>query len=433
MKKKAIGLLLGACMACQLAACGGSDGDNTENATEHGATETAERTQLPEVASVDMDIDYEKQVSKLCDYSKVPITITGTYEMTDEQFEAIILSDLTACYANLKEVTDRDTIKKDDVVKVDYTGSIDGVEFDGGSATDQYVKIGDGNGYIDGFTDGLVGAKVGSEVSSDVTFPDEYSNNPDLAGKDATFKFKVHGIYKTVKNLDKVKKMAKEKDSTVNANINNTFGQYGIKDLDSLIDYEKTYIDNSLESSKYSDTVTAIREYMLENCTIEVPQEYLDARVTEYQISFENDNLQSGQTLEDYLKEQYDGTTLEDAQKSWRESQEKQIKMEFAFGLIARKEGITLDEKEFSDFITSIVSSSSSASSSGSGGVTFKDENAVYEYYGAGVAENGKKYMQQLFLMNKAIDFVYEKADVTVEKPSEESTEGTEGTEPAES
>lgn len=434
MKKKAIALLLGVCMVCSLAACGGeSKADNAETAADNKDTaaentenkKTAERTSLPEVASVDMDIDVEKLVSELCDYSKIPVTITGTYEVTDEQLDAIILSDLTACYANLQEVTDRDTITEYDIANVDFTGYMDGEAFEGGSATGQYVKMGDGNGYIDGFTDDLVGAKIGDEISSDVTFPENYTNNPDLSGKEATFKFKVNGIYETITDMDKIKKLAEDADSIVNTNIKDTYGAYGITDLDSLITYETNYIDSAMSNSKYSDTVAAIKEYMLENCTVEVPEEYLNARVVEYQISFENDNLESDQTLEEYLDENYEGTSVEEAQASWKEYEEKQIKTEFIFSLIARKEGIELDEEEFDSFISNIVSSSSSSTS----GVSFADEDAVYEYYGAGVADNGKKYMKELFLMNKAIDFVYEKADVTIEEASEEDTESVDSTE----
>lgn len=413
MKKKIIALLLGASMVCSLTACGKGNAENTETADSgtEGSMKTtkAERTALPEVASVDMDIDPEKQVTSLCDYSAVPLTITGTYELSQEEIDKIIIADLTGYGLGYVEVTDRDTIEEGDVVKVDYTGYLDGEAFENGSATDQMVTISDDSGYIDGFVDGLVGAKVGETISNQVTFPDPYANNPDLAGKETTFKFKIHGIYRAG-TMEEIKAIVADED------VEEIFGSYDISTLQDLIDYETEYMTSLMESNKYSATITALKEYMSENCTVEIPEDYLDARLTEYIISFETDNLDDDESLETHLTENY-GVTLEEAMETWKSQEEEQIKSELIFGAVAAKEGITLDEDEFNTFISGILTSSS-ASSYG-----FKEEEDIYEYYGAGIAENGKKYMKNLFLMNKAIDHVYENAKVTVQAPAEESTE----------
>lgn len=433
MKKNRIAVLCGVCMALSLAACSGNssgpaassgNAEGTEaadNGTETAAkTVKAARTQPPEVASADMDIQAKKLVKKLCDYSNVPVTITGTYDLSEEEIQSVILSDLQACYADLEEVKDRDSIQEGDTVKVDYTGYLNGEAFDGGSAQGTYVKIGDGNGFIPGFTDSLVGAKAGDDVEGKVTFPEDYGKE-ELNGKEVVFKFKVYGIYQQVDDYAKLAELAKDADSLVNTNINATFGNYGITDFATLREYEETRLKNQLNSSKYSDSVNAIKEYMLENCEVEIPEDYLNARVVEYQISFENSTLADDQTLEDYLSTNL-GMTVEQAQESWTESARKQIKSELIFELVAEKEKIELDEKEFETYITTLVSS---ASSSGS---QMSSADDVYQYYGAGNTENGKKYMQRLYLMNKAIDKIYDSAKITVKAPEKASETETEST-----
>ena len=78
-------------------------------------------------------------------------------------------------------------------MNINYVGTIDGVEFDGGSAENYDLTIGSGS-FIDDFETQLIGAHPGEQVNVNVTFPEQYENNPDLAGKDATFLVTINGI-----------------------------------------------------------------------------------------------------------------------------------------------------------------------------------------------------------------------------------------------
>lgn len=84
-------------------------------------------------------------------------------------------------------------VKDGDTIDLDYTGSVDGVEFEGGSATGASLTIGSGS-FIDDFEQQLIGSHPGDAVTVEVTFPDPYDSNPDLAGKDAVFECVVNGI-----------------------------------------------------------------------------------------------------------------------------------------------------------------------------------------------------------------------------------------------
>ena len=82
-----------------------------------------------------------------------------------------------------------------DTVNIDYVGSIDGVEFDGGSTNGQGTDLTIGSGlYIDDFEKQLIGSHPGDTVEVNVTFPDDYSSE-DLQGQDALFEVTINGIY----------------------------------------------------------------------------------------------------------------------------------------------------------------------------------------------------------------------------------------------
>lgn len=87
------------------------------------------------------------------------------------------------------------TVQDGDSVNIDYVGSINGVEFDGGSTQGAGATLVIGSGsYIDDFEEQLIGSHPGDEVDVVVTFPEDYGNE-ELNGKEALFEVTVNGIY----------------------------------------------------------------------------------------------------------------------------------------------------------------------------------------------------------------------------------------------
>ena len=87
------------------------------------------------------------------------------------------------------------TVEDGDTVNIDYVGTVDGVEFDGGSTEGMGTDLVIGSGsYIDDFEEQLIGAHPGETVEVNVTFPDDYYST-DMAGKDAVFTVTINGIY----------------------------------------------------------------------------------------------------------------------------------------------------------------------------------------------------------------------------------------------
>ena len=91
-------------------------------------------------------------------------------------------------------VTSRQLAEMGDYVNIDYKGLLDGVAFDGGTATNQRVLVVSNSGYIPGFAEGIAGHTVGETFDVEVTFPENYGS-ADLAGKNAVFQMTLNAIY----------------------------------------------------------------------------------------------------------------------------------------------------------------------------------------------------------------------------------------------
>lgn len=237
-------------------------------------------------------------------------------------------------------------------------------------------------------------SKVGDKVKGDVTFPEDYGND-DLNGQTVTFEYTVKGIY----SADPVA-LADMTDEQVNT----VFGKAGVTTNAQLT----TQIEKDLKQQLYSAEVDKIKSYMIDNSTVEIPDEYLQARLNEYIASFTKENVKDGQTLKKYLKSNYN-MTVDQATEKWKENLTDQIKTEFIFGLIAEKENIKMDDDAFNSYVDYIVSASNGQ---------FSKASEVYKYFGSGHKDEGKTYLKNQYLVNKAIDTVTEKANVTFEDGS---------------
>lgn len=398
MKKRVIALLL--CVTAVLSA--GCGGDGKPEDTQDGTQEVYKGP-----ASVDIDIDLEKQVKKLPDYKNVRVTITGDYDVTDEQVENSMES-LLPYYVDPVEVTDRDTVQDGDYVRVDYAGYKDGEAFDGGTAQDIMLDVSNNmdvtnpmqpTPYIDGFCKDLVGAKTGDELDTHVTFPEQYDSQ-ELAGQPVVFKITVRGIYAPV-----------TLETLTDETVKEAFAEEKLESIEDLRKHVRQVMEDQAANNKSQASLNEVQKYILDASEVEIPEEYMQARLAEYQSSFEKSVLGDNQTMDDYLKAS--NTTLADLQKTWKESLEDTIKLEFVFGRIADLENIEIDEKDFEEFIQYIIDS---------GNAQMTDANAVYEYYGNGNKENGEKMLRQMYRVNTALSKVVEDADVTVEKAAETNT-----------
>ncbi len=393
MKKKLVACLLCTALTLSLGACGSSQSDtDTEAGTEVAAVNVEETTEdssgsTDSVSSLDIEVDPEACVSSLADYSNIQVSLTDDYAVTDDDVDYIITNILANAGLDTREITDRTTVLDGDIVYVDYTGYLDGETFDGGSATDVMLEISDSNGYITGFTDGLIGAEVGSTISYPVTFPEDYGVDT-LNGQEVTFEFTIYGIYEEV-----------TMDNMTDELVEENFGDYyDVHTSQEMIDYVHDYLRSEMISSY-------IENYMLDNSTVDVPADYLAARLDEYQASYAETYYGDEETMEAYM-ELY-GTTLEEVREVWEENLASTISLELIFHLIAIREGFEIDEDEFQVYVQNFVDNANYG---------FTDEQDVYESFGNGDAEKGEEYVQEMYLMNRALNFVIDSATVVEEE-----------------
>ena len=149
--------------------------------------------------------------------------------------------------------------KKGDTVVFDFVGSVDGKEFEGGKAENYSLELGS-NQFVPGFEDQLVGHKAGEDVDVNVTFPTQYV--PELAGKKALFKCKIHEVKeKVLPTLDE--------DLLKDLNIPD------VKDEASLREYEKKTLLQQKEGKAHADALNKVLDEIVAHAEVEIAQEIL--------------------------------------------------------------------------------------------------------------------------------------------------------------
>ena len=198
-------------MAMMAAACGKKA--ETKESEKASSSEVASESTLtedsPEIKELEaLKVPAEPKLSEmgsitLPDLKSITVTVEPAQTVTQEEVDDVIQRALDAN----PDVVD-DISKEGDTVNIDYSGSIDCVKFDGGTAEKQDLKLGSGQ-FIPGFEDQLIGKKAGEEVTVKVTFPEEYGNE-ELAGKDAEFAVKIHEVKRPATLSDEWVKNYKE-------------------------------------------------------------------------------------------------------------------------------------------------------------------------------------------------------------------------------
>ncbi|HCM92607.1 MAG TPA: hypothetical protein DIS78_08595 [Lachnospiraceae bacterium] len=184
-------------------------------------------------------------------------------EYSDEEVQSDIDDQLNQ-HTELSTDTDK-KIEDGDKINLDYVGTIDGVEFEGGNSNGQGSDLTIGSGtFIDDFEQQLIGSGVGDNVTVNVTFPDDYQS-ADLAGKDAQFDCTINGIYVAPEFTDDfVAEYLSDKASTVEeykqylkdthyeTNLNDWIENY-LRDNTTVTSYPSRYLKNLKSVQKYSE------------------------------------------------------------------------------------------------------------------------------------------------------------------------------------
>lgn len=218
-------------------------------------------------------------------------------------------------------------IKMGDTATIDFSGSVDGVKFEGGTAQDFDLEIGS-HSFIDTFEDQLVGLKKGDKKDVVVTFPKDY-HEASLQGKKSVFEVVIKAI--------------KEKQYP---QLNDTFASE-ISEFETLKELTDDTKKKMLEAKKKqlaAESENKLIEKIVDNAKVEVPQVMVDQQVEDYIKDFEYRLSYQGLSLDGYLK--YTGSTIEDLKKSRVEDAKKTVKTRLVLEAIIQKENITVTDKD---------------------------------------------------------------------------------------
>lgn len=264
--------------------------------------------------------------AKLGDYKGLKVEKISV-EATDEDVENE-LTQMQKRNSRLIDVTDR-AAAMGDTATIDFEGFVDGVAFEGGKGENYDLELGSGS-FIPGFEEQVAGHNIDEEFDVNVTFPEEYT--PELAGKEAVFKCKIHEI-----KMNELPELDDEFAKDVSE----------FDTLDEVKEDLKKKIEERKTANAKTETENKLLDMVVENMEVEIPEVMFTKRVDEMLQEYRYQLQNSGIDLETYL--QYMGQDEESFKATLRESAEKQVKLSVALTAIIKAEEIQANDEEIDD------------------------------------------------------------------------------------
>lgn len=290
-------------------------------------------------------------------------------EVSDEEVEAEIKKDLENA-GSWEPIGDR-AIENGDKCVIDFSGSVDGVKFEGGTAKDYTIVLGSGS-FIPGFEDQMVGMKAGETKVVKVKFPEDY-HAENLAGKDAEFEVVLHSA--TVKNVPALD------DETVK----------DISEFDTVDDYKKSVKDRLVskkeEEAGYS-LDQAIIEKVAENAQVDIPECMINDEAEDMVKEFEYRVMYQGGDPEQFYK--MTGQTRENLLNTYKTGAAKNVKLRLVLQEIIKAANITVTDEEVEQDLEKSA----------------EEANMSFEEFKKNVTDQHRSYLRSSMLSKKAFEFL---------------------------
>ena len=300
-----------------------------------------EKSGIKPVGRADVDLGDPAEEGGLTIIAKVPVepeVELGDYKGIEAEKETVkvLQADVKAELNRMAQRFARtETVerkaKKNDTVDIDFEGFVDGVAFEGGKAEHHELTLGSG-AFIPGFEDQLIGCKAGDEKDVVVTFPEEY-HAKELAGKEATFKCKVHKV-----------------EETILPEIDDEFAK-DVSDTCETLDDLKKEITERLKAERQEAADNAFEEKVLDavidGMKADIPAAMIDSQVDTIVQDFGYRLQMQGMGLEQYLK--MTGTEMGAFRAMFKDQAERQVKTRLALQKVVELEGITVSDKELEE------------------------------------------------------------------------------------
>lgn len=358
---------------------------------------------LQPVGRPELDVDEMesgKDLAFSCEVFVMPEVTLGAYKdveiarkvrkVTAEEVDAQLEQERKRV-ARSVDVTDRG-LENGDKAELDYSGSVDGEKFDGGTAEHQTLAIGSGS-FIPGFEEQMIGMTVGQERDLNVKFPEEY-HAESLQGKDAVFHVKLHAI---------TREELPELDDEFAAEVS---------DFDTLAEY-RADVEKKLQETSDAQAEEAARQSLVEtvvgNAEIDVPAPMVEEKLDEMIQQMNWRMQQQGFSMEQYLS--ILGQTEAQMRDMYRAEALSNVKSELVIDEIIKAEGIEADDADVDKLLESYA---------GAMGENLDQLKSSF-------SEEQLAYFKHRACITKALDMLWASAKVSDEevKP-EDKSEATE-------
>ena len=324
---------------------------------------------------------------KLGDYKGINITKVE-YNVKDADVDAEI-ERLRQRNSRMVEVTDR-AAENGDTATIDFSGSIDGVKFEGGTSENYPLVLGSGS-FIPGFEEQVVGMKVGEEKDVNVRFPDDYQA-AELKGKDAVFAVKLNKLEK--------KELPEVNDEFIK-------DAAGAESVDAYRKETRERLEKQAKEKGDAETENNIVRAIAANAEVEIPDAMIESQIdamvrnAEYRMGMQYGGLK----LADYLK--YMGSNMDDFRNGYRAQAGENVKAQLVIDAIVRAENIKAEESEIEAKLEELA----------------KAAGKTLEEYKKDVTDSQREYLANDIVVNKLFDFLKENNNLAVaeEKPAEEA------------
>ena len=303
------------------------------------------------------------------------------YTVTDEQVDAAVARERER---NARFIDVDRPIEKGDRIVLDYSGTVDGTAFDGGTAENADLEIGSGT-FIPGFEEQLIGLSAGEEKDVVVTFPSDY-HAKELSGKEAVF----HCLVKQVK----IKELPEADDEFAK----------DISEFDTLAEYREDLrkkmqsdAEERARNITENDAVAAVAAKM----EFDIPEAMIEHRVDEMVQNLHSQMMQQGFTLDQYLKAI--GMEVDKLRESYKPSAKARVKGDIILKAIAKAENLSVSDEDVEKELTAYASA-----------VKMEPDQIKEIMKDANMAE-----LKGDMALRKAIDVIVENAVFVEPKPEE--------------
>jgi len=341
---------------------------------------------VSEVVNGKADLQFTVTVDLMPEFQTADVAKLKVERITAEISDADVDEALETLAKQSRGFTARgpgEAAQKDDITKIDFVGSIDGVEFPGGKGEDFNLTLGSGQ-FIPGFEDQLTGAKAGEQREVKVAFPADY-HAADLAGKDAVFAVTV----KEIKAPDEPKvddELAKK---------------MGFEDLGALKDKVREQVKGDFNAASRLHLKRRILDALDTAHDFPLPPAMVEAEFASIWAQVEAELKREGKTAAD------EGKTEDELKAEYRAIAERRVRLGLVLGKLGEQNGITISGDEVNRAVMARARQFPG------------QEQQVFQYYASNPQAQAE--IRAPLFEDKVVDFMGELAEVTTKTVDRET------------